>query len=110
MLRRAALLLCILMLLVSATPAPPRLTAPATLTHPIAMFLAGLSNEGKKEITFKAAALGTKFFFEEAAGVTVYDFIGADGYRKETFLKGYTLKRALKKYGGAGLGTMNQPQ
>ena len=46
----------------------------------------------------KAIAVGTHFFFEESAGVTVYVFDGTD-YKKERFLKGATLSSALKKYG-----------
>ena len=63
------------------------------------MFLANLSADGKQRIAFKAAAVGTRFFFEENVGVTVYGFDGNGGYRKEAFLKGYTLPRAMKKYG-----------
>lgn len=100
-------------ILLAAAPAPKttapaakaaaavKTIAPATLPHPIAMFLANLSGEGKQKITFKAAAIGTHFFFEEATGVTVYVFDGNDGYRKEAFLKGYTLVKALKKYGAS---------
>lgn len=105
MLRNLGVLLFVGILL-AAAPAP-KTTAPATLPHPIAMFLANLSAEGKQKITFKAAAIGTRFFWEEATGVTVYAFDGNTGYRKETFLKGYTLQKALKKYRqpqGAALG------
>lgn len=99
MLRKLVVTLAAIALL-GAAPAPKTKTiAPATLPHPIAMFLANLSAEGKRKITFKAAAIGTRFFFEEASGVTVYNYDGNDGYRKETFLKGYTLTKALKKYG-----------
>ena len=41
--------------------------------------------------------MGTHFFFEEPIGVTVYTFDGR-GYRRETFLKGFTLTKAIKKY------------
>jgi len=72
--------------------------APPTVPHPIAMFLATLSSGGKQKVTFKAAAAGTRFFFEESAGVTVYVYDGS-GYRKETFLKSATLASAMKRYG-----------
>jgi hypothetical protein len=105
MLRRSLLLLCTLTLLGAAPPpkpktvAQPKLVAPASMPHPVAMFLANLCNDGKKKISFKAAAIGTRFFFEEDSGVTVYAFDGNSAYTKETFLKGYTLAKALKKYG-----------
>jgi hypothetical protein len=72
--------------------------APATIPHPIAIFLGDLSNQGKEQVTFRASAVGTHFFLEEPAGVTVYVYDENVGYRKETFLKGYTLARAMKKY------------
>ena len=62
------------------------------------MFLANLSAGGKQKVTFKAAAAGTHFFFEEPAGVTVYVYDGT-GYNKEAFLKSATLASALKRYG-----------
>ena len=68
------------------------------MPHPVAMFLSDLSSGGKQRVTFKAAAAGTRFFFEESAGVTVYVFDGS-GYRKETFLKSATLAGAMKRYG-----------
>ena len=97
MLRRTLLALSAFAIL--SAGAAPKAVAPATLPHPVAMFLANLSSEGRQKVSFKAAAIGTRFFFEEPAGVTVYGFDGNDGYRKEKFLKGYTLKKALKKYG-----------
>ena len=48
-------------------------------------------------MTFKAAALGTYFFLEESAGVTVYVYDGV-GYRREKFLKGATLEKTVKAY------------
>ena len=90
-------ILASLFLLLAATPAP-KTVAPATVPHPIAMFLTDMSSEGKKKVTFRAAAFGKHFFFEENTGVTVYTFAGNSGYRKETFLKGYTLAKAMKKY------------
>lgn len=97
MLRRALPFLFILALL-GAAPAPPKVVAPPSMPHPVAMFLANLCSDGKRKVSFKAAAVGTRFFFEEDSGVTVYAFDGTAAYRKETFLKGYTLPRALKKY------------
>jgi hypothetical protein len=81
-----------------ASAAPPKAIAPATMPHPVAMFLSTLSSGGKQKVTFKAAAAGTHFFFEETAGVTVYVFDG-NGYRKETFIKSATLAAAMKRYG-----------
>lgn len=72
--------------------------APPTIAHPMAMFLGELSHDGKEKVTFRASALGTHFFLEEPAGVTVYVYDETVGYRKETFLKGSTLAKAMKKY------------
>lgn len=85
----------------SLLAAAPRRIAPETVPHPTAMFLASLSGDGRQQVTFKAAAMGTHFFFEEPTGVTVYAFDGR-GYRRETFLKGYTLARAVKRYAALG--------
>ncbi len=82
--------------LFAATPA--KRIAPELVPHPTAMFLASLSGDGRQQVTFKAAAMGTHFFFEEPSGVTVYNYDGR-GYRMQTFLKGYTLAKAIKKYG-----------
>ena len=81
----------------SAFAAVPRRLAPETVAHPTAMFLASLSGDGRQQVTFKAAAMGTHFFFEEPTGVTVYTFDGR-GYRREIFLKGFTLSKAIKRY------------
>lgn len=83
--------------MVAAVPAPTRI-APDIVPHPTAMFLASLSGDGRHQVTFRAAAMGTHFFFEESSGVTVYAYDGR-GYRRQTFLKGYTLARAIKKIG-----------
>jgi hypothetical protein len=88
----------VLLLALTASAAPPKAIAPATMPHPVAMFLSDLSSGGKQKVTFKAAAAGMRFFFEESAGVTVYVFDGK-GYRKETFLKSATLAGAMKRYG-----------
>jgi hypothetical protein len=79
-----------------STPAP-NLIAPDTLPHPFALFLAEMSGEGQKRVTYKATALGTHFFFEETPGVTVYVYDGKS-YRREAFLKGATLSSAVAKY------------
>jgi hypothetical protein len=95
--RFRALAVLSLVVLCSAAPARRKTIAPDTLPHSIAMFLSTLSSEGKQRVTFKAAAIGTHFFFEEQAGVTVYVFDGG-GYRREAFLKGSTLGQAVRKY------------
>ncbi len=81
------------------TPPPPAAVAPAEFTHPMALFLKELSKGGTREVTFRATAVGTRFFFEEKTGVTVYHFSG-NKYVKETFLQGSTLAKAVKKYEG----------
>ena len=81
-----------------ATPPPaPALTAPEKVPHPMALFLASMSKEGKRQVTFRASAFGTHFFIEEPSGVTVYDFVKGEYVRHE-FLKGAKLAGALKKY------------
>ena len=90
--------LALLLLSLSAAKSAPKTIAPPSMSHPIAMFLSHLSSEGKQKVTFNAAAVRSRFFFEDASGVTVYMFDGTSNYRKETFLKGYTLARAMKKY------------
>jgi hypothetical protein len=81
------------------TPPPPSTVAPTDVTHPMALFLKDLSRGGTRQVTFRATAVGTRFFFEETAGVTVYRFSG-NKYVKETFLRGSTLARAVKQYEG----------
>lgn len=85
-----------------AAPPPkaivPKTLAPATIPHPMALYLSGLSKEGKQQVTFRASAIGTHFFLEDPTGVTVYNYDETVGYRKETFLKGSTLAKAMKKY------------
>ena len=73
--------------------------APDSLAHSSALFLAGLSNDGKRTVTYKAMARNTHFFLEEPTGVTVYIYDGS-GYRKEAFMRGAKLAGAVKKYGG----------
>ena len=99
----AALLLLASTALFAATKAPapkaaaPRLIAPDTMAHQNAMFLASLSNRGARRVMFRAAAISTRFFLEEPSGVTVYVYDGLD-YRREAFLKGSTLQKAMKAY------------
>ena len=84
--------------LLPAAPAKPANTvAPRSIAHGNAMFLASLCGAGKKKITIKAMAIGTRFFLEEPIGVTVYAFDGS-GYQRESFFKGLTLDQAMKKY------------
>jgi len=85
---------------ISGSAAPPKKAAPIAppaVAHPIALFLSDLSNEGKRQVTFRANAMGTRFFFEEPAGVTVYKFVDGQ-YVKEAFLAGAKLSGAMKRY------------
>ena len=82
----------------AAAAPPPKTIAPITVPHPMAMYLSSLSKDGKQQVTFRATAIGTRFFLEEPSGVTVYTYDEKVGYRKETFLKGSTLAKAMKKY------------
>jgi len=96
--RRFAVVLLLAATIASAAPKKkPKTIAPDQVPHPVALFLASLSADGKRNVIYKAEALGTHFFFEEPTGVTVYAFDGT-GYAKTEFLKGYTLSRAVKKY------------
>jgi hypothetical protein len=85
-------------LLAITVAAAAKTIAPPTIPHPMAMYLQTLSNDGKDKVTFRASAIGTHFFLEEPAGVTVYIYEESVGYRKEVFLKGATLAKAMKKY------------
>jgi hypothetical protein len=103
--RRVAAVLVSLNLLAgvasSAAAAPWKkqsVMAPDSVPSNVALFLAAMSADGNRRISLRATALGTHFFIEEAAGVTVYTYDGNGGYRKETFLKGSTLEKAAKKY------------
>ena len=86
------------LLLAVTVAAAAKTVAPPTIPHPIAMYLQGLSKDGKQSVTFRASAIGTHFFLEEPAGVTVYVYDESVGYKKEVFLKGATLAKAMKKY------------
>jgi hypothetical protein len=95
----AVLLAMTIALTLVAAPKKPAAIAPAEVEHPIAMFLNQLSNSGKRQVTFKASAIGTRFFFEEPAGVTIYRFVNGK-YVKERFLAGAKLASAMKRYPG----------
>jgi len=43
----------------AAAATPPKTVAPATIPHPMAMYLNGLSKDGKQQVTFRSAAVGT---------------------------------------------------
>ena len=77
-------------------PAPTP-SAPDEIAHPIAIFLRTLSDDGKQRVQFRASAHDKHFFFEDLAGVTVYQFDGV-GYKKVELMRGATLATALKKY------------
>ena len=77
--------------------AAPASVAPKEMPHPMALFLASLSGDGKQEVRFKATAVGMRFYFEEPTGVTVYVWDNG-GYHKEEFLKGMKLAKAVKRY------------
>jgi hypothetical protein len=88
----------IALLFAVTTVAAAKTIAPPSIPHPMAMYLQTLSNDGKDKVTFRASAEGKHFFFEEPTGVTVYVYEESAGYRKEAFLKGATLAKAMKKY------------
>lgn len=90
--------LFIAVLLAVTAAAAAKTIAPPTIPHPMAMYLQSLSNDGKDKVTYRASAIGTHFFLEEPSGVTVYVYEESVGYRKETFLKGATLAKAMKRY------------
>ena len=100
--RKLAGVVALVLLLVAASPkkkaaAPPPPAAPDVVPHSIALFLGSLSKDGARQITFKAAAMGTRFYFEEPTGVTVYRY-DRGHYVKEEFLKGVKLAAAMKKH------------
>jgi hypothetical protein len=85
--------------MVAASPkkkALPQPAAPDVVPHSVALFLGSLSREGARQVTFKATAVGTRFFVEEPAGVTIYRF-DKGHYVKEEFVRGITLQTALKR-------------
>lgn len=97
--RLAVPLLFLTVSLYAAAPrrTPPRTVAPDALDHPAAQFLRTLSADGDRQVTFKATAVGMRFYFEEASGVTVYRF-DRGRYVKEEFLRGAKLPSAVKRY------------
>ena len=99
--RPAIFVLFVTLSLSAAAPKtkPPTTIAPADIPHPIAQFLRSLSKDGGRAVTFKASASGTRFFFEEPTGVTVYKYVHGK-YVKETFLAGTKLAAATKRYAG----------
>lgn len=80
-------------------PAPVSRLAPPSVPHPVAMFLANWTQEGKHEVSFKAVASGTRFFLEDRSGVSVYRFEGS-GYVGEIFLPKASLASARKRFSG----------
>ena len=97
----AVLLIFILSISVlGATPKrPPAATtvAPETFPHPMALFLDGMSDHGTRSVTFRARALGVRFFFEDPTGVTVYRY--DDGrYVREEVLTGVKMEKAVMRY------------
>jgi hypothetical protein len=98
--RRIAVLLLSMTLTVSAA-APKKKAAvplmPDVVPHSIAQFLRTMSRDGARSVTFKATATGTRFFFEESGGVTVYRFDNGR-YVKETHLRATSLANAVKRY------------
>ena len=99
--RRSAIFILFVTLSLSAA-APKKKTvstnAPAEIPHSVAQFLRGLSKDGIRSVTFKASASGTRFFFEEPGGVTVYRYVDGRGYVKETFIAGSKLPSVVKRY------------
>ena len=100
--RRVVVLLFVLALTLPLAATAPRRRAPVTvapdaLPHAMAMFLGTLSRDGGRQVTFKATAVGMRFFFEEPSGVTVYVFNNGR-YVKEEFLRGDVLNKAIKRY------------
>jgi hypothetical protein len=78
---------------------PPAPAAPDVVPHSIALFLGSLSKDGARAVTFKATAIGTRFFIEEPTGVTIYRY-DKGHYVKQEFVRGMTLAAAMKKFGG----------
>lgn len=81
----------------TASKPAQKLMAPDAISHANAIFLRNLSDDGKQRVLLRAAAHDKHFFFEETAGVTVYQYDGS-GYKKLEFLRGATLATAMKKY------------
>lgn len=90
------LLLCVSLAAQKKKSAPPSV-APESMPHAFAQLLRTMSKDGSRSVTFKATAIGTRFFFEDAGRVTVYRFERGE-YVKEEVLRGTTLPKAIKKY------------
>ena len=100
--RRLFLAALVLMLCVSLDAqkkktAPPPTVAPDVVSHDVAQLLRTMSKDGNRQVTFRATAVGTRFFFQEPNGVTVYRF-DKGRYIKEELLRGSTLAKAVKRY------------
>jgi hypothetical protein len=97
--RTAILVLFVSLSLSAAAPKkkPVATIAPGDIPHSIAQFLRTLSKDGGRAVTFKASASGTRFFFEEPTGVTVYRYVNGH-YVKEAFLAGSKLPTVVKRY------------
>ena len=99
--RVVAFTILILALTLSGAPAKKKTTpaaiAPPEVPHSIALFLGSLSNNGSKQVTFKATAVGMRVFFEEPTGVTVYRY-DRGRYVKEEFVRSGTLTRVVQRY------------
>lgn len=96
--RKLAVLVIVAALAASAA-APPKKkqAAPDDVPHGVALYLAALSDHGTREVRYKARAHGTRFFFEEPGGVTVYRFEKGK-YVRDDFLRDTTLERAVRRY------------
>ena len=90
--------------LLGAKKTAPVVNAPEAVPHSIALFLAELSKDGTRTVTFRATARNTHFFIEEPSGVTVYVWDG-DTYRKSEFIRASKLPNAVKRYRAAFAGT-----
>ena len=102
--RRLAAVSVILLALttVAASPKKKAVAAPAApdvVPHSIALFLGSLSRDGARQVTFRATAMGTRFFLEEPTGVTVYRYDKGQ-YVKQEFVRKVTLKTAMKRFAG----------
>jgi hypothetical protein len=100
--RRLAGLIVLFVLIVAAAPqkkkaAPPSPAAPDVVPHSIALFLGSLCKDGSRQVTFRAQAMGTRFYLEEPTGVTVYRY-DRGHYVKEEFLRNVKLAAAMKKH------------
>jgi hypothetical protein len=101
--RRIVVFVLLLTVTLSAAPAKkkkaaaPAPLAPAEVPHAMAQFLRTMSKDGKRSVTFKATAIGTRFFFEEPNGVTVYRYVDGN-YVKEAFVANGKLPAVMKRY------------